>query len=161
MGLDATVFCDCYEKGKLRTQPPGGVALRMEADGSLVSEREHKTLEEALDFDRWQAHLACEHPNGVLLHHRLGNVSLVGLLRSELQREPLRFPILLGKIVYSGTHAGDYISAELVPELQKEIEALAEFKCSTKETDDFMSQFRTRMLDLVTVSISVNKPIVF
>lgn len=161
MGLDATVFCDCYEKGKLRTQPPPGVALQVEADGSLGTRGEHESLEAALAFDQWQASFACEHSNGVLLHHRLGNIALVGLLRSELRREPLRFPILLGKIVYSGTHGGDYIPVELVPELQKEIEALVDFKCSTKEADDFMSQFRTEMLDLVAASRSVNKPIAF
>ncbi len=161
MGLDATVFCDCYEKGKLRAQPPPGTVLRVEADGSLSTTGKQEALEAALAFDEWQAGFACEHPNGVLLHHRLGNISLIGLLRSELRREPLRFPILLGKVVYSGTHGGDYISAELAPELQKEIEALADFKCSTKETDDFMSRFRTQMLDLVVASRSVNKPIAF
>lgn len=157
MSLDATVFCDCYEKGRLRTPPPS-VSIFVGLDGSLDPDR--GTLEEMLRFDEWR-YSACEHPHGILLHHRLGNISLIGLLRSELQRETSRFPVLLGKVVYDGTHGGDCISVELVPELRKEIEALADFKCSTREADTFILRFRIQMMELVTASLSIRKPIAF
>lgn len=31
MALDAVVYCDCFEKGRLLEPPPGGVRLRVEA----------------------------------------------------------------------------------------------------------------------------------
>ena len=161
MSLDACVYCDCYEKRRLREPPPVGVSSRVESDGSLGRERDDSTVEADLAWDRWRAHLACEHPGGVLLHHRLGNISLIGLLRSELHQVPLRFPILLTKVLYSGSHAGDFLSFRLVPALQTELEALADFRCSTREADGFMSDFRTQMLELVAASLSVTKPIAF
>ncbi len=161
MGLDACVYCDCYEKGKLREPPPVGVSLRVEADGSLGRERDEGTLEADLVWDRWVEELACEHPGGALLQNYLGNISLVGLLRSELQRKASRFPILLTKGFYSGSHTGDYLTVEEVLALQRELDALADFRCSTREADASMSEFRSQMSELVAASLSVMKPIVF
>jgi hypothetical protein len=161
MGLDACVYCDCYEKGRLRTPPPGGVSLYVAPYGALECDGEHMPFDAVLAFDQWQAFSACEHERGVLLHHRLGNISLVALLRSELQREPSRFPILLTKVVYSGTHGGDYLTIETIPPLQRELEALTDFKCTTREADEFMAQFRVQMSELATTAISVAKPIAF
>lgn len=160
MGLDASVFCDCFEKGRLINAPPTGVALTVEPDGSLWYRGSSLSLESQFEFDRWR-HSACKHPGGVLLHHRLGNISLIGMLRSELQRDASRFPILLGKVLYSESHAGDFLGVDLVPSLRAEVEALVEFRCSNRKTQEFMDQFHTQMSDLISASISVNKPIVF
>ena len=161
MGLDAFVFCDCYEKGRLREPPPGNVSVRVAEDGSLAREIDRNSLEDDLAWDRWQHCRACVHEGGVLLRHRLGNVSLIGNLRAELQRRPSHFPILLSKVIYSGSHGGDFLPVDSVPALRKELEALREFRCKIRESDDFMACFRDQMLQLVAASLSVNKPIVF
>jgi hypothetical protein len=161
MSLDACVYCDCFEKGRLREPPPVGVALRLEPDGSLGREHDDGKLESDLAWDQWRERLACEHPGGALLRHHLGNISLIGFLRSELQRAPFRFPILLTKVLYSGSHAGDYLTVERVPALQRELEDLANFRCNTREADGFMFEFRRQMSELVVASLSVSKPIVF
>lgn len=160
MSLDAHVYCDCYEKGKLSDPPPKGYSLELEEDGSLGYERDPNLIEYGFPWDEWRR-CACEHTDGVLLHHRLGNISLIGLLRLELQREPNRFPILVTKVVYNGSHAGDYLTVEEVRALQRELELLGEFKCSTREAQGFMTVFREQMLELVAAAISINKPIVF
>jgi hypothetical protein len=161
MGLDAFVFCDCFEKGRLLNPPPAGVSLRVEPDGSLGRESDDGSLAGDLIWDEWRESLACEHSSGMLLRHRLGNISLIGLLRSELKREPTRFPILLQKVVYSGSHGGDYLPVDVVRNLEVELQDLAHFKCSSKESDEFMSSFRLQMLELVAASLSVLKPIAF
>jgi len=102
-----------------------------------------------------------EHRGGVLLHHRLGNISLIGLLRSELQRDASCFPILLGKVLYSGTHAGDFLEVNLIPPLKTEVETLAGFKCSQPKEQCFLTQFQKQMSELISASLSVNKPIAF
>ena len=79
-------------------------------------------MDELIAWDTWRAQSACEHPKGQLLHHRLGNISLIGSLRAELQRESVRFPILLGKVVHSGSHAGDYLPVGVVKNLQAELD---------------------------------------
>src|SRR5437660_3911627 len=83
MSLDACVYCDCFEKGRLREPPPVGVSLRVEPDGSLGRERDDGTLESDLAWDQWRERSACEHPGGALLRHHLGNISLIGFLRSQ------------------------------------------------------------------------------
>jgi hypothetical protein len=161
MGLDAFVYCDCYEKGRLREPPPSGVLLRVEPDGWLGPEHDDGTLESGLAWDRWREQRACEHVSGILLHHRLGNIALVGLLRAELRRETDHFPILTAKVIYSGSHTGDFLAVETIPALQRELELLREFQCTTRESADFMSEFREQMSELATVALSVGKPISF
>lgn len=161
MSLDAFVFCDCYERGRLRTPPPVGVSIKVESDGGLERQDGDWTLEDDLAWDRWREQLACEHPWGRLLHHRLGNISLIGSLRSELRSQSSRFPILLHKVLFSGSHAGDHLPLDLLPALQRELEGLAGFKCSTRKTRAFLSEFQRQMSELVAASLLVNKPIVF
>lgn len=161
MGLDAFVFCDCYEKGRLREPPPTGVTLCVEPDGSLGREQDEGTLESDLAWDEWRERRACMHGGGILLHHRLGNISLVGLLRAELQHEAERFPILTKKVVYSGSHAGDFIPVEALLALQQELESLRTFRCSTRKATGFMSGFREQMSELAATALSVGKPIAF
>jgi len=161
MGLDAFVFCDCYEKRRLLEPPPAGVSLHVQPDGSLGRGRGDGSLESDLAWDEWREQRACEHHGGILLHHRLGNISLVGLLRAELQREADRFPILTTKVIYSGSHAGDYLAFETIPALVRELELLREFRCSTPDAAGFMSGFRAQMSELATAALSVGKPIAF
>jgi hypothetical protein len=161
MSLDATVYCDCYEKGRLREPPPGDSSVLVDSDGSLCGEPGIRTVEELIAWDQWREHRACEHPRGEIVHHRLGNVSLIALLRGELQREASRFPVLLTKVLYNGIHAGDYLPVDLIPTLQREVEALSTSKSSDRKVEEFMSDFRTQMLDLIAASLSVGKPIAF
>ena len=161
MGLDAFVYCDCYEKGRLRESPPTGFSLSVEPDGGLGRAGGAGTLESDLAWDIWREEQACEHLGGILLHHRLGNITLIGSLRSELQRAAERFPILLKQVVYSGSHAGDFLPVETIPILQIELKLLHEFRCNTRKTTSFMARFNTQMSELATTALSVGKPIAF
>ncbi|MCU0786152.1 MAG: hypothetical protein MUF81_19310 [Verrucomicrobia bacterium] len=161
MGLDAVVYCDCCEKGRLLEPPPLGASLRVAPDGSIEREPDAESLEADLAFDQWREQSACEHAGGVLLHHYLGNISLIGSLRSELQREAERFPLLLTRVLYSGTHAGDYLALDIIPALQRELESLAVFRCSTQEAAGFIAEFRAQMSSLAATALSVGKPITF
>lgn len=161
MGLDAHVCCDCFERGRLREPPPAGLFLRVDPDGSLACQHEPSSLEAGLAWDAWRDHRACEHPRGVLLHHRLGNIALIARLADELAREAGRFPILLNQVLYSGTHTGDFLSVETMPNLQQELQALAGFKCREPEAAAFLAQFRAQMWDLANAAMAVGKPIAF
>jgi hypothetical protein len=183
MGLDACVYCDCLEKGRLRNPLPKNISIKVEKDGYPVVVRNGEEI--------WADHpgasdYACEHERRQLLHHRLGNISLVGLLRAELSREASGFPLILQKVVYNGTHAGDWLGLEQIPQLQVELERLGGFKCvgnappaflsrflwskfrmgryhytSAKEANAYMQNFRTQMIELVEAALTVRKPISF
>lgn len=159
MGLDAVVYCDCFEKGRLREPPPTGCLLAVSGDGSLFCNSDD--LDVQLAFDQWQSNRACEHEDGILVHHRIGNIALVAALRTQLEQEPHRFPFLLSKVLYSGTHCGDYISAQDATLLRPEIAALADVHCEEPDMQEFMRGFEAQMAELVEIALRVGKPISF
>jgi hypothetical protein len=172
MGLDAFVYCDCFERGQLREQPPAGCALSVSADGSLDCGSENLDLQIA--FDRWQFSQACEHESGVLLHHRIGNIALVAELRTALNGQAGHYPLLLSKVLYNGTHSGDWLAVEEVKALQSElcrlVAALADKAelCRLvarsgyqSEVPSFLRSFAVQMGELVECALRVGKPLVF
>lgn len=159
MGLDATVYCNCFESGRLKEPPPNSSLVYVAPDGSLDCRSED--LDVLLAFDTWFRESACEHKDGVLQYHYIGNIGLVGLLREELKRESEKFPILLEKIVYSGSHTGDYLSLADVSDLQVELKALAGFVASNEKMQSYIEGFRLQMQELIRAALSVGKPISF
>lgn len=127
-------------------------------DGSLDCRSEE--LNVLLAFDQWRLN-ACEHPSGILLHHPIGNLAQVGLLRSELSREAKAFPILLGKVLYSGMHAGDYLLPSDLGDVLIELERLSSFACSTPSSQKAVYLFRRQISELVEVALRIAKPISF
>ena len=158
MGLDAVVYCDCFEAGKLNSPPPVPALVFVASDRSL--DCKSKNLEELLAFDRWRKG-ACAHEDGILLHHFIGNVALVGLLHSELARRSEMFPFLLGSVLYSGTHAGDRLTLGDIAIVRQEIELLDGFAASDERSQSFVDHFKDQMRELVDSALSVGKSISF
>lgn len=159
MGLDAVVYCDCFETGRLREPPPPGCNVEVAVDGSL--ECGSNDLEVQLAFDQWLMNRACAHENGVLVHHRIGNIALVAALREELTRCPHAFPVILNAILYNGIHAGDFIDYPTLVVLRPEIEALANVHCAERHLEHFMREFESQMRALLECALLVRKPIAF
>ncbi|MGA2435138.1 MAG: hypothetical protein ABSG25_07610 [Bryobacteraceae bacterium] len=161
MGLDATVYCNCYELGKVHTPPPqpdliyiddktGQLKLRWDAPGA----DQHQ-------FYEWLAS-ACEHgPLGEFVTHRFGNVARIGFLRQLFARTPQRFPILLSKVLYNGTHAGDVLNLADIEELAIEMASVRNIHCADAGEEEMLRQFETQMMDLIRGARSVGKPIIF
>jgi hypothetical protein len=158
MGLDATVYCNCFETGRLK-EPPPCPTVSISSDGSLECQSED--FDTVLAFDQWLLHRACEHPNGILLRHSVGNLAQVGFLRNELGKEGEMFSILLAKVLYSGAHTGDYLSLEDVSAALSELERLDKFVCSGEEHQADVDSFRRQMIELAEAALRVAKPISF
>src|ERR671936_3121543 len=101
MGLDAFVFCDCYEKGRLKRKPPDPKLVYVLPNGDLGCRSEDSKVLER--FDDWREN-ACRHETGMITGDWLGNIELIGSIRDELCRKPRKFPTLLNRVIYSGTH---------------------------------------------------------
>ncbi len=182
MGLDACVYCDCLEKGRVPDALEPGVSLQTEPDGSVVVMRNGKEIwENDPDFTKYD----CGHEGRWLCRHRLGNISLIALLRAELGRGATVFPMLLQKVLYSGSHAGDFLEPAVIPALIAELEKVKSFKCqgnvptrllprllwklhlspyhyvTAATADAFLQNFRVQMLELVDAALGVGKPIAF
>jgi hypothetical protein len=159
MGLDASVYCDCFETGRLREPPPPGWKVLVDDDGRLVCRNDD--LEVLLAFDQWRFHRACQHEGGVLVQHYIGNMATVALLRNEIQRKAALFPIILNQVLYDGTHSGDFIAVGKVSALKPELLALSEFHCQESNKDVIVCEFERQMSELVDAALKVGKPISF
>lgn len=161
MGLDACVYCNCFEPGKLRCPPPKNISLRVAPNGALDFDSSRLTMEERQEWDRWEHSFACEHKGGMLLQHRLGNISSIAIIRELLNTRKADFRLLLEQAVYNGTHGGDYISADKIPTLAKEISLITGMKCHSKDEAKFLDLFREQMHELTQVALAHSKPIAF
>ena len=160
MGLDACVFCDCYEKGKVRMPPPQPELVYLEETGQVSLRWECHGADQHLFFDWLQ--VACEHgPFGMLVSHRLGNVALIAFLRGLLSKTPERFPVSLTKVVYDGTHAGDFLSLKQVEALVPEMNSIRDLHCAEPDQDRWLRQFESQMEGLIQASRRLLKPIAF
>lgn len=158
MGLDARVYCDCFEQGRLRTAP--SIEWRVFVDDSGMRVAHTESLEADMAFDEW-TFSACEHPSGVLLHHRIGNIAAVSWIRAALAQQPTLFSFLLSKVVYNGIHAGDSIGTAQLAILSCELQALSKFRAEDALSESLIRHFERQMQELVETALRVNKPIVF
>ena len=118
------------------------------------------------DEDDWEAHdrwlgESCEH-NGFLVGESLGNITLAKHLRDflrGLQGEAApRFPILLKKVVYDGTHTGDWIGSKDAAWLLQEVDTVLHSSDILSESE---KGFFASMKRLCEASIATGNPIVF
>lgn len=160
MSLDATVYCDCYERG-LASEPP--MPTEVLPDG-LVVPRGTLSLDQDLEFDEWKLVRMCEHRDGVLWTTRLGNMGLVAEIRGCLDRRRELFPILLEKVVYDGMHGGEFLDLETVRALGAELRALDKWLGQERFEENlanWMWWFANQMRALRELSLRVGKPITF
>jgi hypothetical protein len=161
MSLDACVYCDCYEKGRLISPPPEGMSLYVSKCGALEYEDCNRMpIEQALGFDKWLLS-SCEHPDRIFIHHFLGNIATIEHVRSELMRKPDLFPIILTRVVYNGVHCGDFLDLETIQNIQQEIDQLPLLECSSSHAKKFLSHFHSQMKELTAAALSLGKPIAF
>jgi hypothetical protein len=158
MGLDAFVYCDCYEQRNLRSDPPTGIEVRVEPTGELGCLTPDERGWSA--FLAWKRHKACLHEGMILLRHRLGSTEQVDLLREELSKHPVRLRLLLERVLYSGTHTCDWIPAAKIPELAEEVKQLAPERASPAAADA-LQLFKIRMAELIIAAQHTGKPICF
>lgn len=141
MGLDATVRCNCFEKGLMKPCPVNIEDIYVDADGHLAS----RTLDEArktMDYRRFSArygkldkeiddwsHNGCSHEDGEICSERVGNISGCAHFRS-LVREAggeRDFPLLSKLLPYEngGTYPAEK-AAETLVELERFIEVVSD-----------------------------------
>jgi hypothetical protein len=158
MGLDALVYCDCFERKLLRVPPRFEWELYVGDDGG----RETRSSDPAIQNAVWAwSQDACEHDGGILVHHYLGNVARIGFLREILGEFASRMPVISTKVIYSGTHGGDRITLQDVDILRGEIDTLSGIHDSDTENEQFIRRFEQQLRDLANASAMVQKPIVF
>jgi hypothetical protein len=84
------------------------------------------------------------------LTNALGTFAAVAYIRGFLQNNPpYSFPLLLERVVYSGTHSGDWIAASDAPQLVIEARSL-----KSLTNDPVIVQFTNDAIELAEASIA-------
>ena len=158
MSLDAFVRCTCIRDGKAKPHPfPERFTWDESGSPSLSGDPSEDEWEA---HDRWVQE-SCEH-EGYLNSEPLGNITRIQHVREflrGLQGDPgPKFPILLKKVVYDGTHTGDWLPVKESPALLREVNlVLGSSDILTEGEKEF---FQT-MKRLCEASITTGNPIMF
>jgi hypothetical protein len=158
MSLDAFGRCTWIREGKAKPHPlPDRLTFDESGEPMLTGDSSEEEWEA---HDQWMGE-SCEH-EGCQLSMFLGNITRVGNSRSflrGLQGSPgPRFPILLEKVLYDGTHTGDWISSKDAAKLLKEVSTVLH---SSDILADSEKGFFTNMKLLCEASIATGNPIMF
>jgi hypothetical protein len=158
MSLDGFVRCNCVRDGKAKPHPfPDRLTFDETGEPELTGD---PTDDEWEAHDAWAAE-ACEH-GGYLLSLFLGNITRVKNLRGFLEKledDPgPKFPILLEKVLYDGTHTGDWVPCEETAALLKEVETVLH---SRDILSDSEKEFFENMKQLCEAGIVTGNPVMF
>lgn len=165
MGLDAFVWCNCIQTGKLHTPHPYPELLIVHESGSPDVNTDD--AEKADAHVEWESLSPCEHEGCALVSHYLGNIALVASLRESVKKlsddVEVEFPVLWSGVIYSGTHCGDFLKVDEVKRLKDEIINLRSRNFSILDAKEvqYLQEFLEKMDELVEASLSINKPIAF
>ena len=113
------------------------------------------------EFYEWLENDACEHKRGEALCHYVGNIALVAFLREELRKAADDFPLILGEVIYDGTHCGDYMSVDEVKKMREEVIRLQAVHSGNPSDEKYLREFEKQMKELIAFSVEMEKPIVF
>jgi hypothetical protein len=158
MSLDAFVRCTCIREGKAKAHPlPERLIYDDSGEPTLSGD---PSDEEWNTHDQWLTD-SCEH-GGFILALFLGNItrvkSLRGFLRALQGSHGPKFPLLLEKVLYDGTHTGDWVPVEESAELLKEVSTVLH---SSDILADSEKGFFNNMKLLCEASIETGNPIMF
>lgn len=164
MSLRAVVYCDCVEKGLLRIPHPLPDLLSIDPSGCPAISSEDAA--DAKSHDRWEVQRPCPHDRFWLIERYLGNISSIGVIRQAIDGlsasdQRGRYPVLLSKVLYSGSHSGDFLTIEEVVRLRDELDHLRKTLDEQSDNRATLREFLSRMDELVCASLTVGKPISF
>lgn len=90
-----------------------------------------------------------------------GNISEIELIRSGLKEIAERYPVLLSKVVYNGTHCDDFLSSDEVALLSREIPWLSTVHFPDASDEEYILRFEANLKELVEVAIRLGRPVFF
>lgn len=140
MGLDAVVY---RNRKNLQLGPDEEFAHLVPETGETYFENDEISRKHR---ERFQA-----------AHRRLGNIAEIAFLRNEILQLGAGAGKLYSKVLYSGSHSGDFIAVNELPLLLEEIASLRKRGKHSEEMEGFLNQMEA----LVRAAINEPNPVVF
>ncbi len=167
MGLDAMIYCDCVEKNRLKVPHPFPGLLYIEKNGSPAIRSKDEAKQEM--HDAWMELPPCKHNSMMVDGYGLGHAGLINHVNELLQsvlRPPLpSCPVLLERVLYDGTHTGDYLTISQVGKLWLELKKLKRLDLKnlgvSLRDSDLITLVVAELNQLAKAARRVNKPIAF
>jgi len=157
MELAAYVFCDCFEQGRLKRQPPNPEIVVVLPNGDLGYT--DATPVQHAAFVAWRTH-ACRHPEGRVTGGKLGNRLPIEMLRDALAPHRSAFPVLVGKVLNCKPHTRtSHLTFKTVQKLPLELDRFETFRCGDRKLDREVQDFCGQMKQLVRAALKFGKPI--
>ena len=155
--LQAYVFCDCYEHGRLKHQPPNPEIVAVLPNGDLGYYR--ATREQHAAFVAWRSH-ACRHPEGVIKGGQLGCRLSRHVLYRAMIPHSRAFPLFVRKVLGCKPHTSNsHLTFKQVEKLQFELVRLKIFHLADSKFDRELQYYYGQMKQLVRAAMKFHKPI--
>jgi hypothetical protein len=155
--LCAFVFCDCYEKGRLKRPPPNPEIVAVLPNGDLGYRSATPAQHEA--FVAWRAH-ACRHPEGRVTGGKLGHALPIDVVRDAFSPHRRAFPMFVGKVLNCQPHTrNSHLTLNQVHKLKAELDRLKTFQCGDPKIARELPYLRGQMKQLVRAALKFHKPI--
>jgi hypothetical protein len=159
MRISATVFCNCFERRRLREPPPVGCRLAVAEDGSLLCGSGDLFVQAA--FVHWLRDRACDHEDGRLVHRLLGEHAEIAAVRAILEEISSRFSMMLSRVLHLGDGETAIIALRELPALRAEVIAFGDVRSQHPDTEKTVRKFESRLAELVECAMFAEKPIAF
>lgn len=155
--LQAYVFCDCYQRSRLKHPPPNPEIIAVLPNGDLGYSR--ATRKQHTDFVAWRSH-ACRHPEGVVTGGELGHKLSRKVLHRAMSPHKRAFPLFVQKILGCKPHTRDsHLTTKQVGKLQSELVRLKDFSLPEPKLDLELRWYYGQVKQLVRAAMKFRKPI--
>jgi hypothetical protein len=163
MGLDGFVFCDCTERERLKIPHPYPELLFIDRNGAPEIRSDDPAIVQ--EHDDWIEMNPCQHEAVTLEAECLGNASQIRWCRGILKRNQTagsRYPVLLEKVLFSGTHTGDFLRTRQVIDLAQELKLVRKnLKALPAEDRPTILELIQSLEKLAKASLKIKKPLAF
>ena len=157
MRLQAYVFCNCFEQGRVKRPPPNPELVELRPNGDNLCCRCTPAQWQA--YETWRLH-ACRHLYGTVTGGELGH----RLPREDLHRAMLphhrTFPLLVRKVLGCQPQTRySYLTLKQVAKLQLELARFKNFHLADRKLDNELQYYRGQLKQLVRAALKFQQPI--
>ena len=157
MKLQAYVFCDCYERGCLKQQPPNPEIVVVLPNGDLGYS--HATRKEHAAFVAWRSN-ACRHPEGVVTGGQLGYKLPRHILHRAMLAHQRTVPLFVRKVIGCQPHTrNSHLTFKQVEKLQVELTRLKNVHLPDPKLGLELRCYRNQCKQLIRAAVKLRKPI--
>jgi hypothetical protein len=157
MRLQAYVFCDCYERGRVKLPPPEPKIVGVLTNGDVACKQPTPAQYQA--FLEWR-YLACHHRDGLIIGGLLGHRLSVEVMHKAMLPHRGTFPFFFRKVLGCKPKTRfSHLTLKQVEQLQIELVRMKKFHLSDRKHDNELRYYLGQMKQLVRAALKFQQPI--